>query len=66
MIDEHEGEYLCTFKDEHCEWMSLSDKCEAVVDYKTYKAKKGNKYEKISTVDDFGEWIQMPYVFDDK
>ena len=61
VIDEFKGEYLCTFDDGHCEWMSLPNTNEAVIDFKNYKEAQGDQYEVVEAVTNYTDWIQNPY-----
>ena len=61
VIDEFKGEYLCTFVDGHCEWMSLPNTNEAVVDFKRYKEAQVDQYEVVEDVTNHTDWMQNPH-----
>ena len=52
--------YLCTFWDQHQEWMALHKDCEQVEDY-FYFIQNRPPSQDIVTMDDYGECAQGPY-----
>ena len=51
-------EYLCSFEDQHVEWLYLKPKHEAVVVYEEYMKRNRADAAMIETVKNYDDWIK--------
>ena len=58
-------QYLCTFSDQHQEWMSLHEDCDEVEVYWDC-VKKNENNDDIVMMDNYGECAKSPNLFEGK